>query len=209
KKKLAKIAFAYQRLPAWLRQRVPTVKDSTTEIAFENGSSIQVGTSHRGGTLQVLHVSEYGKISALAPDQAKEIKAGALGTVHAGQSIHVESTAEGTGGEFYDLVQEADARQKEGHALSPLDFRLHFFPCHGHHGYRLPADTSLPGELIDYFAEIKGKHGIDLTPEQKAWYAAASGLCRMTTTRRSTPFGTSATTRRRSGFIRAMVCDIG
>src|SRR6185295_17418781 len=36
KKKLAKVAFAYQRLPAWLRQRVPTVKDSTTEIAFEN-----------------------------------------------------------------------------------------------------------------------------------------------------------------------------
>src|SRR5262249_55273918 len=172
KKKLAKVHFAYQRLPAWLRQRVPTVKDSTTEIAFENGSSIQVGTSHRGGTLQILHVSEYGKISALAPDKAKEIKTGAFGTVHAGQFIHVESTAEGTGGEFYDLVQEADARQKEGHALSPLDFRLHFFPWHGHHGYRLPADTSLPGELIDYFAEIKGKHGIELTPEQKAWYAA-------------------------------------
>ena len=47
-------------------QRVPTVKDSTTEISFENGSSLQVGTSHRGGTLQILHVSEYGKISALA-----------------------------------------------------------------------------------------------------------------------------------------------
>src|SRR6185295_19514752 len=115
---------------------------------------------------------KYGKISALAPDKAKEIKTGAFGTVHAGQFIHVESTAEGTGGEFYDLVQEADARQKEGHTLSPLDFRLHFFPWHGHHGYRLPADTSLPGELIDYFAEIKGKHGIELTAEQKAWYAA-------------------------------------
>jgi hypothetical protein len=57
KKKLAKIAFAYQRLPAWLRERLPTVKDSTTELAFANGSSIQVGTSHRGGTLQILHPS--------------------------------------------------------------------------------------------------------------------------------------------------------
>src|SRR6185437_6207540 len=52
-KKLGKVAVAYQRLPDWLRQRVPTVKDSTTEIAFENGSSIQVGTSHRGGTLRI------------------------------------------------------------------------------------------------------------------------------------------------------------
>src|SRR5262249_45043414 len=158
--------------PAWLRQRGPTVKESTTEIAFGNGSSIQVGTSHRGGTLPILHVLEYGKITAPAPGTAKGIKTGAFRPGHAGQVLHVESTAQRTRGEFYDLVQEADARQKEGHALSPLDFRLHFFPWHGHHGYRLPADTSLPGELIDYFAEIKGKHGIELTPEQKAWYAA-------------------------------------
>jgi hypothetical protein len=43
----------------------------------------------------------------------KEIKTGAFGTVHAGQFIHVESTAEGTGGEFYDLVQEADALKRK------------------------------------------------------------------------------------------------
>jgi hypothetical protein len=122
--------------------------------------------------VQILHLSEFGKISALAPDKAKEIKTGAFGTVHAGQAIHVESTAEGTGGEFYDLVQEADARQKEGHKLTPLDFKLHFFPWYRHQGYRLPADTSLPTELIEYFAELKGKHAIELSAEQRAWYAA-------------------------------------
>jgi hypothetical protein len=118
-------------------------------------SSIQVGTSHLGGTLQILHLSEYGKISALAPDKAKEIKIGAFGTVHAGQYIHVESTAEGAGDELYDTVQDADAGQKQGHALSPLDFQLHFYPWHSHHGYRLAANSSLSSELIDYSPRSK------------------------------------------------------
>ncbi len=173
KNKLDKIAFAYGRLPQLVQKLVPLVKKNTEEIEFANGSSIRVGTSHRGGTLQFLHVSEFGKISAMFPDKAREIKTGAFGTVHAGQFLYVESTAEGMGGEFHDLIKRASDLQKQGRKLSQLDFHLHFFAWWRHDKYRQDPETvMIPLELADYFDELKGKYGIVLDAEQKAWYAA-------------------------------------
>lgn len=172
-KKLEKIKFAYERLPDYVTSRVKITKKNTETVEFSNGSKIQVGTSHRGGTLQILHVSEYGKISATRPDRAKEIKNGAFGTVHAGQTIHVESTAEGMGGEFHDMVQRADALRKEGRPLSQLDFKLHFFAWFQHQGYRLdPATVRIDADLDEYFAELEVNFGIKLDSWQRAWYAA-------------------------------------
>ena len=98
-----KIKFPYDNLPEHVRQTVTATTDRANEIGFSNGSKIRVGTSFRSGTLQILHVSEYGKIAAKRPDNAKEIKTGAFEAVAAGQKIFVESTAEGREGEFYDL----------------------------------------------------------------------------------------------------------
>jgi hypothetical protein len=67
KRKLAKQKFAYSRLPEWLKAAIPYIRENTEAIEFANGSRIEIGTSHRGGTLQQLHVSEYGKISAQFP----------------------------------------------------------------------------------------------------------------------------------------------
>ena len=173
KKKLGKIRFAYSRLPEPLQEAIPIIKDNTEGLEFGNRSSIQVGMSHRGGTLQMLHVSEYGKISAKYPDKAREIKTGAFGTIHMGHFIHVESTAEGSGGEFYELVQRAEAMHKQGAPLSELDFKLHFFAWHQHEGYRLdPASVVVTTELQEYFDELAGTHGISIGPDQRAWYTA-------------------------------------
>jgi len=170
-KKLAKIKFAYDRLPELLKKTIPLVKQNTQEMEFGNGSSVQVGTSHRGGTLQILHVSELGKISAMFPDKAREIKTGAFGTVHPGQFIHVESTAEGIGGEFHDMVKRAGDLQKQGKPLTELSFKLHFFPWWKHRGYQI-RNHSVPisAELQEYFAGLEAR-GIKLTPEQQFWYA--------------------------------------
>jgi hypothetical protein len=173
KKKLDKIRFAYARLSPRIRNARPLVRENTETIEFANGSRIEVGTSHRGGTLQHLHVSEFGKTSAARPDKAKEIKTGAFGTVHVGQRIDVESTAEGRGGEFYEMVQRADALKKEGRQLSQLDFKLHFFAWWQHRGYRLdPRDVRIPVEVDEYVSELRAKHGIRLDDGQVAWYAA-------------------------------------
>src|SRR3990167_1157722 len=81
----SKIKFPFDNLPEGLRDANPAVGDSKTELTLRNNSSITVGTSHRSGTLQILHVSEYGKICARYPDKADEIKTGALNTIAPGQ----------------------------------------------------------------------------------------------------------------------------
>lgn len=173
KKKLDKIKFAYARLRSDLRSKVTLIKSNTENLEFSNGSRIEVGTSHRGGTLQHLHVSEYGKISATRPDKAKEIKTGGFGTVHVRQRIDVESTAEGIGGEFHDMVGRADALKKENRPLSELDFKLHFFAWWQHPGYRLdPKTVRIPVELEDYFADLVNVRGIKIDDAQRAWYSA-------------------------------------
>jgi hypothetical protein len=122
------IRFPYDRLDEGLKAAVPAVQDSANQLTFGNNSSLRVSTSMRSGTLQLLHVSEFGKICAQYPDKAREIVTGALNTVEAGQFVVIESTAEGQEGAFYDLAQRARARALSGQPLTSLDYRFHFVP---------------------------------------------------------------------------------
>ena len=56
------------------------------------------------------------------------MRTGALNTVQAGQVVFLESTAEGKEGHFYELCEAAQAKQRMGTPLTPLDFKFHFFP---------------------------------------------------------------------------------
>lgn len=171
KKKLAKIRFAYEHLPEFLKQRVPLTKDNEDELRWANGSSCVVGTSHRGGTLQFLHWSEAGKTAAEKPEVAMEIVAGALNTIAPGQIIKVESTAHGTSGIFYDMVERAKAKLATGTPLSVLDYKLHFYGWMYRDDYRVPANLVLiTPEVLAYFAELKAKYGIEVDGSQMAWY---------------------------------------
>ena len=111
KKKLAKIKLAYDMMPDEIKAKVPLVSASAYKLEWANGSSVEVGTSHRGGTLQMLHISELGKIAAKFPDKAKEIRTGALNTIQAGQFVFIESTAEGQEGDFFETCQAAEAKE--------------------------------------------------------------------------------------------------
>lgn len=169
-----KILFPYNHLPEPLRKARFTESESAAEITFNNGSSIGVGVSLRSGTLQFLHVSEYGKISAKNPDKAKEIKTGSFNAVKAGQFGFVESTAEGMGGEFYELTQKSRktaAMVAAGQAkLTTLDFRFHFFPWWRAKKYRMDPDGVPIDEAMKlYFAKLETQ-GIKLDAWQKAWY---------------------------------------
>lgn len=175
-KKLDKVKFAYNALPPEVRKAVPVKRENNTELELKNGSSINVGTSHRGGTLQILHVSEMGKIAATAPRRSREIRTGAFGTVHAGNTVFVESTAEGAAGDFFELVQEADKAKQAGKPLSPLDFKLIFLPWWARAQYRLPAQDIVIGkELAEYFEELIHKYKVPLDAQQMAWYAVMRG----------------------------------
>ena len=169
-----KIKFAYDNLPDWLKEERKAKSDSARMLEFSNGSSIYVGTSLRSGTLQKLHVSEYGKISAKYPDKAKEIKTGALNTIAAGQQIDIESTAEGKLGEFYELCERARKLADSGKELARIEPKFHFYPWYVNSDYAAnEAETTaktIPDDLVKYFEGLE-ENGIILTPQQKAWYA--------------------------------------
>lgn len=166
-----KVRYAYHQLPEPLRRAVPAVSETSRELVLANGSSLRVGTGLRSGTFQLLHVSEHGKICARFPDKAAEIRAGALNTVHPGQMIFIESTAEGREGDFHEFCATARKRDAEGRKPTPLDFRFHFFPWWRHPGYTLAPDGVTPTDRQErYFADLSAA-GIDLTDGQRAWYA--------------------------------------
>src|SRR5215208_2052286 len=122
-----KVKYPYDELPEAIKAARPVIKDSADELMFSNNSSIRVGTSLRSGTLQYLHVSEYGKLCAKYPDKAREVRTGALNTIQSGQVVFIESTAEGQEGHFFELSEAARAKERRGVPLTPLDFKFHFF----------------------------------------------------------------------------------
>ena len=85
-------------------------KSGSGAYVFDNGSSIRVSTSYRGGTLQRLHVSEFGKICRQFPHKAKEIVTGAFEAVGIGNQITLESTAE----VYLRLLPKSAAAQGNG-----------------------------------------------------------------------------------------------
>mgnify|MGYP003629799233 CR=1 FL=1 len=164
-----KIKFAYDNLPDHVRATVTAKTDSAQELEFNNGSRLRVGTSFRSGTMQYLHVSEYGKVCAKFPEKAREIKTGAFPAVAANNNIVIESTAEGNMGEFHDMCQTAIRAALLGTKLTPLDFKFHFFPWFDDVGYTLDPD----GVIItcgDYMEELQKDVDIVLTDGQIAWY---------------------------------------
>jgi hypothetical protein len=170
--KLAIIRFAYMNLPEMVRLGNKLVRDNDEYLEWENGSSVSVGTSYRGGTPADLHVSEYGKISSENPDAAREIKTGAIQAVPPTGRIWVESTAHGTSGEFCDMVRRAQAIAAQNAPLTSLDFKFNFYGWWIKEDYRLPSGlVTVPHDVEQYFNEIEAKIGRRLDADQRAWYA--------------------------------------
>lgn len=176
-KKMRTMQFAYRNLPTAIRYAMPLAKPTNqSEMTLANGSAVSVGTSHRGGNLHWLHVSEYGKISVQSPDLAREIRNGAFPSVPQGFRIDCESTAHGTSGEFADMCGKARKSRDEGRKLTALDFRLHFAGWWMKPEYRLePTATVITPELLEYFAGVEAAIARALDPRQRSWYAFQLG----------------------------------
>lgn len=170
-----KLKLSYDLLDPRIKQYFRLIGDSASELELNNGSVIRVGTSLRSSTLQKLHVTEFGKICAKYPEKAREVVTGSLNTVHTGQSIIIESTAEGKEGYFYDMCQNAMERAKSKIPLSDLDFKFFFFPWQNHPEYVLNQVYPISENLKEYYAKLEND-GIKLTDQQKWWYAAKYDL---------------------------------
>jgi hypothetical protein len=173
-----KIKYAYQNITDDQRELLAEIgyqlpvplNDKDNSYVFDNGSSIKVSVSYRGGTLQSLHVSEFGKICKKYPEKAKEIVTGAFEAVAVGNEITIESTAEGKEGYFFNYCNEAKKILDSGRKPSVLEFAFHFYPWWTRGEYSISG--RIANGLLEYFIELEKKHGITLTDNQKAWYSA-------------------------------------
>ncbi|MBR2314673.1 MAG: hypothetical protein IKA55_07450 [Akkermansia sp.] len=145
--------------------------DARGRLAFANGSDIRLGTTLRGGTLQLLHVSELAHVSMHAPWRAREIRTGAINTVPAEGTIILESTHEGGRyGVNYELTTQAmENCSKE--ELLPLDFRFFFMSWFDNPDYSLPGRAGWSDAQAAYFEKLEQECGVQLTHGQKLWYA--------------------------------------
>lgn len=178
-----KVKYPYENLDGDLKALLPANTDSAMELKFSNNSSILVSSSVRGLTVQYLHISEYGKICCKYPEKAREIKTGALNTVHAGQFISIESTAEGNSGDFYEYAQQSQKDRLMNVNLTPLDFKFFFYGWFEDSRNEIdPAGIPIPEALQLYFKTLESlpcywrgneviTGGIHLSVRKKAWYA--------------------------------------
>lgn len=164
-----KLKYAFDSLHPELRPYFRISGDSAAELAFSHASLIRVGTSLRSSTLQILHISEFGKICAKYPEKATEVVSGALQTVHIGQKITIESTAEGKEGYFHDMWQIAWKTFTTTKEFGPLDYKPFFFPWWKEAEYTIGVECDIPNNLKEYFAKLF-LEGIKLNDPQKWWY---------------------------------------
>lgn len=165
-----KIKFAYDNLPPWLRDWRRADTSNKRELSFNNGSSIYVGTSHRSGTLQYLHISEYGILCAKWPEKANEVRAGALNTVAPGNVVWIESTAMGRAGHFYKLCEKARKKEVRGLRLTQMDWKFFFYPWYNAKEYRQPGHLNIPEAYQEYFEKFEHENDVHLDQEQRNWY---------------------------------------
>ena len=158
------------------RGRLVPAAEAKTHMAFSHESHVHIGTNLRGGTLQLLHISELAHISVRSPARAREIKTGAINTVPPRGIVLKESTHEGGKcGINYELTRQAMENQARVSSLSPLDFRFFFFSWHDNPEYSLEGEgRPLEEGMKTYFGELEQHHGIFLREGQKQWYATMS-----------------------------------
>jgi hypothetical protein len=162
-----KCRFALDNFHEELKEKL--VADSSKQLAFQNGSTINAGKNARGGTNQFLHISEWGPIAYEDPRRSEEIMTGALPSADTG-IIMVESTFKGgKGGHFYDLIKRS--METPDHQKTDKDFWFYFFPWYDDHRHTLNGDTGqIDSETTEYLSEMESELGITFTPGQKLWY---------------------------------------
>jgi hypothetical protein len=166
-----KVRYAFKNLPEELQDFNPVVKDNKKELVFKNGSSIYASTSYRSGSLQKLHVTEFGFTCAKYPEKAEEIVTGAFNALPIGGSKIIESTAMGKAGYFPAYVDTAKKNMEMGIRPNKMAYFLMFFDWTSDPDCRLsPEGVVTYPRHEEYFKKLQADTGRILTPEQRAFW---------------------------------------
>lgn len=172
KELLLKCAFAFERLdPAVVEAFNLTMKGGGERLDFGGGASITSGITMRSQTIDLLLISEMGKLAAEYPSKAREVITGTLPTIPSRGLVVMESTAEGHDGIFFDMVENAgEIQDNPKRMLGTKDMRLHFFPWWERPEYADDDEYELTDEHKLYFEKLRLR-GILLNRRQKNWWA--------------------------------------
>ncbi len=165
--------FIKERCGQTRNGRLSPCTDTRSRMSFANGSDIRLGTTLRGGTLQMLHISELAHVSVHSPWRAREIRSGAINTVSSDGLIILESTHEGGRyGVNYDIMAQAmENRAKRADEWSSLDFHFFFLSWFDHADYQLTGKAGWSDRMAQYFEKLERELGITLRHSQKLWYS--------------------------------------
>jgi hypothetical protein len=162
------VCLSHRSLPA--PAAVAAIRSNSTQLELANGSWCHVGISFRGGTPDVMLISEWGKVSHSDPTRSLEIKTGALGSCSPLTLVINESTGMGKNNDFHDCVKQA--QEVPDAQKTTEDWRLCFASwweeasnviCDAPRG-RVSKDTN------EYLDEVERRAGCVITPAQRAWY---------------------------------------
>lgn len=165
-----KVKFPFDNLPDWLKKSFQVNQDTLREFKFSNGSSIRVATGVRSGTLNYLHISEFGYTCAKYPEKAQEVITGSLNAVHQGQMVFIESTAKGREGQFYEMCNRAMSHSRTNETLTEMDYKFFFFPWWQNPEYMIDKSIFIDEDMENYFATVSRETGVRISEQQKYWY---------------------------------------
>lgn len=168
------IGHALDTLPPEFKCRTGIVQRSAREISFNNGSSLRVDTTLRGGSYPLVLVSEFGKTCARNPQKAEEVITGTLQAVPKDGKVIIESTGEGNEGFFAEMVMEASRRGNAN--LTNLDYKLFFYNWLEEPSYQIHEKVNYDVNLTDYFNKVENEIGTKITNPQRNWYAVQTRL---------------------------------
>lgn len=177
KKHREKVMYAWERLPASIRSRLKEEKATTDRLVIRNPaapqepeSSFTAAINFRGGTVEMLWISEWGTIQDDDRARSREIKAGAMPAIELAENglCVIETTWKGgLDGELGPYVMEALETPEE--AKGPKSWRILFIPWWTCPDYSRDYGQ-IDGHSEAYF-RMCAERGLQLTHGQKLWYA--------------------------------------
>ena len=148
---------------------VGLTRDNTGQLTFKNRSNLYIKTSFRSATLQMLHISELGKIAKTDPQKAKETITGSLQALAPGNIGVIESTAEGKN-MFFDFWTKAVAGYEEGKPLASKEFMPVFLPWTNDPDCIESTEMPENEAAADYFKNLSEVSGTTLSLPQKNFW---------------------------------------
>ena len=168
------IGHALDTLPSEIKNFARILQRSAREITFNNGSSLRVDTTLRGGSYPLVLVSEFGKTCARNPQKAEEVITGTLQAVPKNGKVIIESTGEGNEGYFAEMVMASSRRGNN--YISNLDYKLFFYSWLEEPTYSLEEKINYDVSLTDYFNKLEKELEIKISQYQRNWYAVQRNL---------------------------------